>query len=208
MSTLAFALEYLTSRPAFSDAIPRIDWQAVGGTAGDADYERSRPQTPATMKRIATRVNANGSNEYLRNAVMTASPEQLQLMLYDGAIRFARQAKDALAEENFEKSCESLLRAQQIVMELIAGLRPDVNAELCERMAALYQFVHHRLVHANMKHDAGAIDEALSILSHQRETWRMLIERISADAPTAGPGSTRDAPAETHESRPEFIAEG
>ncbi len=160
------------------------------------------------MKRIATRVTANGSNEYLRNAVLTASPEQLQLMLYDGAIRFARQAKDALAEKNFEKSCESLLRAQQIVMELIAGLRPDVNAELCERMAALYQFVYQRLVHANMKHEVGAIDEALNILSHQRETWRLLIERINADAPAAGPGATRDAPAETHEPRPEFIAEG
>lgn len=118
------------------------------------------------------------SDEYLRNTVMTATPEQLQLMLYDGAIRFATQAREALAKSDFETSCEKLLRAQRIVLEMRNGLRPEVNLELCEQMAALYDFVYNRLVDANMQRDPAAIDEALRILEHQRETWRLLIEKI------------------------------
>lgn len=118
------------------------------------------------------------SDEYLRNTVMTATPEQLQLMLYDGAIRFSTQAREALANSDFETSCEKLLRAQRIVLEMRNGLRPEVNLELCEQMAALYDFVYNRLIDANMQRDPTAIDEALRILEHQRETWSILIQKI------------------------------
>ena len=121
------------------------------------------------------------SDEYLRNTVMTATPEQLQLMLYDGAIRFSTQAREALVKSDFETSCEKLLRAQRIVLEMRNGLRPEVNPGLCERMAALYDFVYNRLVDANMRRDPAAIDEALRILEHQRETWRMLIEKLRGE---------------------------
>ncbi len=118
------------------------------------------------------------SGEYLRNTVMTATPEQLQLMLYDGAIRFARQAREAIQRNDLEMSCEKLLRAQRIVLELQNGLRPEVNAALCEQLAGLYTFVHGRLVDANIERDPTAIDEALQILEHQRETWRLLMDKV------------------------------
>ena len=116
------------------------------------------------------------SGEYLKSAVLTATPEQLHLMLYDGAIRFARQAREAMGRSDWETSCEKLLRAQRIVAEMETGLRPEINPTLCEQMASLYGFIHRRLVHANMKRDTAAIDEALRILEHQRETWRMVVE--------------------------------
>ncbi len=144
----------------------------------------------------------HAGHEYLRNAVMTASPEQLHLMLYDGAIRFARQARQALAERDFESSCESLLRAQQIVLEMESGLRPEVNASLCEQVGALYRFVYSRLIDANMKRDVKAVEEALRILEHQRETWRLLIEKTRGEEhpPSGGqpPESGTKAPAESH----------
>ncbi len=143
----------------------------------------------------------HAGNEYLRNAVMTASPEQLHLMLYDGAIRFARQARQALADRDFESSCESLLRAQQIVLEMESGLRPEVNASLCEQVGALYRFVYSRLIDANMKRDVKAVEEALRILEHQRETWRLLIEKTRDEEhpPSGGqpPESGTKAPAES-----------
>lgn len=136
--------------------------------------------------------------EYFRNAVMTASPEQLHLMLYDGAIRFARQARQALAARDFETSCERLLRAQQILLEMEAGLRPEVNATLCEQVGALYRFVYSRLIDANMKRDLTAVDEALRILEHQRETWRLLIEKArGADAPASHEREPATAAAES-----------
>lgn len=118
------------------------------------------------------------SNEYLKNAVMTAPPEQLQLMLYDGAIRFAGQARTAMEQKQYDASCELLLKAQRIVLELQNGLRPEVNPSLCGQMAALYQFIYRRLVDANMQRDAAAIDDALRILGHQRETWDLLIQKL------------------------------
>lgn len=124
-------------------------------------------------------MTGTASNEYLKNAVLTASPERLQLMLYDGAIRFARQGRDALARKDYSTSCEKLLRAQRIVVEMEAGLRHDVNPELCQQLAALYHFVYTRLVDANLGHETAAVDEALRILEHQRETWIMLMQRIA-----------------------------
>lgn len=129
------------------------------------------------------------SDEYLRNAVLTATPEQLHLMLYDGAIRFARQGGEALRRQDFETSCEKLLRAQKIVTEMKAGLRPEVQPELCEQMSGLYNFVYWKLVDANLRHDLSALDEALQILEHQRETWRLLVEK--ARGAGAAPDSSR-----------------
>jgi len=125
----------------------------------------------------------HGSDEYLRNAVLTARPEQLQMMLYDGAIRFTRQAREAMLRSQWEVSCDRFIRAQQIVSEMQNGLRPEVNPTLCEQLASLYGFIHRRLVDANVAHDLAAVDEALQILEHQRETWRMLVEKTSGIDP-------------------------
>ena len=64
-----------------------------------------------------------GANQYLRTKVLTATPEQLQLMLYDGAIRFAEQARLALQKKDFEGSYNGISRAQKIIAELSCALR-------------------------------------------------------------------------------------
>ncbi|MEK6645042.1 MAG: flagellar export chaperone FliS [Planctomycetota bacterium] len=131
-------------------------------------------------------MSTHASNEYFRNAVLTAKPEQLQMMLYDGAIRFARQGREALLRKDFETACEKLIRVQKIISEMQNGLRPEINAELCDQLARLYNFIYQRLVDANVQRDVEPLEEALRILEHQRETWRLLLERIgtvSGDAP-------------------------
>ncbi len=131
-------------------------------------------------------------NPYLRDAVMTASPEQLQLMLYDGAIRFASQARDAIQAGEIENSYNLLTRAQNIVREMENGLRHEVAPELCSQMAALYRFVFSKLVDANVYKESGFVDDAIKVLRHQRETWAVLINKIQesqveGDGPRAGP---------------------
>jgi len=128
-------------------------------------------------------MTAPEKNDYLRNAILQAPPEQLQLMLYDGAIRFALQGRDALAEKNYEKSYEKLTRAQSIVLEMQAGLRPEVHREICEQMTSLYNFVHRKLVDASVQRDPSAVDDALKILRHQRETWILLLEKVHGSRP-------------------------
>ena len=120
----------------------------------------------------------SGDNPYLRNAVMTARPEQLQLMLYDGAIRFASQAREAIEKREIENSFNLLTRAQNIVREMENGLRHEVAPEICAQMASLYRFVFSRLVDANVNKDVQAVDDALKVLRHQRETWAILADKI------------------------------
>jgi flagellar protein FliS len=128
--------------------------------------------------------------EYLKTQVMTASPEVLTLMLWDGAIRFSEQAKVAIQNKEIENSYNLLLRAQKIVLELNNTLKHEHNPGLAEKISALYMFIYRRLVDANLHKDVSAVDDALKIMRMQRETWQLLItkigeERASQATPTA-----------------------
>lgn len=127
-------------------------------------------------------MTSTAPDAYLRNAVMTATPEQLHLMLYDGAIRFATQGRDAILARDYERTFDRLSRAQKIMLEMQSALRPEYNAELCAQMSSLYDFVYSRLLDATIKHDVQSVDDALHILRHQRETWVMLMDKLKEEA--------------------------
>jgi flagellar protein FliS len=118
---------------------------------------------------------------YLENRILNASPEQLQLMLYEGAIRFAQVAKMGLEERDYEKSHNAFERADAILCELQNGLRPDQNPELCDKFASLYNFVSRKLLEANFTHSPATVDDALHILKHLRETWVQVLEKIASE---------------------------
>lgn len=126
-------------------------------------------------------MSATAPNDYLRNRIMQATPEQLHLMLYDGAIRYATQGREAILRKDYEQIYEKLTRAQHVIMEMQVGLRSEVNEELVERMSALYNFIYRKLVDACVHRNASDVDDALKILRHQRETWVMLIEKINEE---------------------------
>ena len=116
--------------------------------------------------------------QYLRTRVMTATPEQLQMMLYDGALRFAEQAKAALEARDFERSYNTISRVQKIITELSCTLKRDRFPELCDKLTALYSYVFKKLVEANVEHSVEALDEAIGLLRYQRETWAMLLDQL------------------------------
>ena len=125
--------------------------------------------------------NENSSIEYLKTKVLTASPEELHLMLYDGAIRFAEQGRSYVEQKKYDKAHEALVRAQNIVLEMSSGLDHESNPDLCAKLSSLYNFIYRRLVEGNLKHDVSAIDDALKILNYQRETWVMLMEKLARE---------------------------
>lgn len=136
--------------------------------------------------------NPKAPNPYLKTRVMSATPEELRLMLYEGAVRFARQGKQALEKADHEACYHNFSRAQRIVLELSTSLDHAAMPELCERLSALYTYVYRRIVDANMEHDIAAIDEAIELLEFEAETWRMLMARLEdGDAPArpASPSS-------------------
>ena len=109
---------------------------------------------------------------------MTATPEQLQLMLYDGAIRFGEQARLALEQKNYEQSYNLIVRVQKILTEMSVTLKHDVFPDLCKRLSALYNFAYRKLIDANIEHTIEPLDEALEVLRYQRETWVMLLDQL------------------------------
>ena len=123
-------------------------------------------------------MNNAKAKQYLRNQIMTAPKEQLLLLLFDGAIRFSEQGKAKLAEQSYEESCNFLIRAQRIMIELISSLNKDVlPQEIYNNLVRLYHFVYFRLIDGNLKKDAQRVDEALVILRNLRETWSLAIEK-------------------------------
>ena len=123
----------------------------------------------------------NNTSEYFKTKVLTAQPEELQLMLYDGAIRFCEQAVEALGKRELEKSYHLITRAEDIILELHNSIKVDVAPDTCKNMQALYIFCYERLVTANLKRDVNSIDEALKVLRHIRETWLMLMEKLKEE---------------------------
>lgn len=126
------------------------------------------------------------TNQYLRTKVMTASPAELRLMLIEGAIRFCRQGREGLAAKDYEKSFEGLTQAKAIIMELINGLRPEIDPELCSRLSGLYTFMYTRLIEANLEKKPEMIDEVIKLLDYERETWVLLIDKLAEERKSGG----------------------
>lgn len=126
-------------------------------------------------------MNASGPNPYLKTKVLTASPEELRLMLYEGAIKFCAQGREALENNDFENSHAALMRAQKIVLELSTSLKHDIDPELCGKFGAIYNWIYRLLVDANVKHDPKLVDEAVELLHYERETWQLLISRVAEE---------------------------
>src|SRR6266550_295348 len=123
-------------------------------------------------------MNAQAAQNYLKTKVFTATPEQLQLMLYDGAIRFAEQARLALEQKNFEQSYNMISRVQKIITEMNYSLKHTVAPELCAKLASLYNYIYRKLVEASIEHTVASIDEALDLLRYQRQTWALLLDQL------------------------------
>lgn len=124
---------------------------------------------------------ADTTNAYLRTKVMTASPAELRLMLIDGAIKFARQGRDGLAAKDYEACYNGLSQSKSIILELINCLRPEVDRELCSKLSALYTFMYKRLLDATMERSPAIVDEVLSLLEYERETWVLLMEQLAVE---------------------------
>ncbi len=126
-------------------------------------------------------MKATQPNAYLRTKVMTASPADLRLMLLDGALKFAEQGKVGLENQDHEAAFDGISRCQAILMELINALKPEVEPEMCERLASLYTFLYSRLVTAASDRDPAVVEEVLGLLRFEHKTWSMLLQKLAEE---------------------------
>lgn len=138
-------------------------------------------------------MRSENPKSYLESRVMTASPAQLHLMLIEGAIRFGTSAKQELANNNEGRANEAMLRAIDIIGEMLAGVRGG-QSDINQTLGDLYQFLFHTLTSAYVNTDAQKLEDVLRILEFERETWQLACERAHAEAKQQPSGDAVKAP--------------
>ncbi len=124
--------------------------------------------------------------EYLTTEVMTAAPQKLQLMLLDAAILLCNRAKLHWANGQREQAFDSLVHCQRIITQLISGLAPNLESPLVRQVSAVYSFIYRTLIIATTQRDEAKLNEAVRILEFERETWKLVCDRLGTrrlDAP-------------------------
>jgi flagellar secretion chaperone FliS len=119
------------------------------------------------------------ANQYLTTEVFTAPPQKLQLMLIEMAIRLVARAKQQLRGHEFSEACMTLLHAQQIADQLIAGVNREASPELADRVLAIYDFIARRLREANTDRDEKKLDDVARILEIERTTWQTVCDQLN-----------------------------
>lgn len=149
------------------------------------------------MSAFPSNAGSQHANAYLRTRVMSASPEELRLMLLDGAIKFARQGKDGIERKDFEASFNGVSQCRNIIFELLTTIRGDIAPELTDNVKALYTFLYTHLLDASIEKDANKVGEVIELLEYERETWVLLMQRLAEErAAGRDPLQSRQTPGE------------
>jgi len=121
-------------------------------------------------------------NSYRASAVAQAEPVKLVEMMYEGAIRFTRRARKAIAAADPEAAHNNILRAYAIVAELLATLDFEQGGEIAVHLEQCYDFILHLLKEADIRKEAALLDQVLRLLEPMLDTWR---EAFSTGKPAA-----------------------
>lgn len=117
---------------------------------------------------------------YLLTEVNTATPQKLQLMLIEAAIRFASQALLHWDNGQDEQAGEALIRCQDIFGEILGGLRPDLDPALVKQVAGIYVFLLRSTTDAHLTKDRKAVEDAIRILQIERDTWQQVCMQLGS----------------------------
>jgi flagellar protein FliS len=131
----------------------------------------------------------NGYQRYRQVQLETASPVDLVIKLYDGAIRFVALAEKALAKRDYAQANTWLLRAQDIIDELNYNLDMDTGT-IAQNLRGLYNYFNNTLLEANVKKDGGNLKNIVSMLVSLRDAWSQISGggRRTANEKQAMPG--------------------
>ncbi|GLB60182.1 flagellar export chaperone FliS [Cytobacillus sp. NCCP-133] len=117
----------------------------------------------------------NPYKTYKENTVTQASPAELTLMLYNGALKFIKLAKQGIEEQNMEMKNTNIQKTQSIVQELMITLNTDI--ELSNNLMRMYDYMFRQLVEANVKNDVKLLVEVEGFLVEFRDAWKEMIQQ-------------------------------
>lgn len=115
---------------------------------------------------------ANGLKAYKNNAVTTQTPGQIVVLLHEGAIRFLKQAVEALDEKKYVEKGRLITRAIDIISELNSALDMEKGGEVAVNLRRLYLFMNEHLLAANFKKDPGMLRQVIRMLEELHSGWK------------------------------------
>ena len=118
----------------------------------------------------------NGYDAYAKNRILTASPAELTLMLYEGAIKFLNIALGAIEEKDIQKAHTNILKAEHIIDYLRQTL--DMSYPVAQDFENIYSYLSQRLVEANLKEDPAILEEVNGHLHSVRDTWKEVMKAV------------------------------
>ena len=116
----------------------------------------------------------NGLNAYQETTVLTQNKGRIIVMLYDGAVKFLKQAIQNLEAKDYVAKGRNIAKAQDIILELNTVLDMQAGGEVAQNLRSLYNFMNKQLTQANTKSDARMIREVISLLEELNQSWRAI----------------------------------
>ena len=123
----------------------------------------------------------SGVAKYKQTSVQSASKEKILLMLYEGAIRFCKQAIIAIDQKNIADRGMNIGRCYDVIMELNNSLNHDVGGEISKSLEQLYMFITDQLTKANATGDRKPLEDVLKVLESLYTGWVEAVEKIKRD---------------------------
>ena len=121
---------------------------------------------------------SNGYSKYKKTSIESASKEKILLLLYEGAIRFIKQAKEANERKDVKARGELIGRAYDVIMELASSLDFKINGPVSTNLEQLYIYIMEELTRANITGQEKHLDNSLKILNILYDGWVKAVESI------------------------------
>lgn len=118
--------------------------------------------------------NMAGYQAYQKNKYETASPHKLILMLFDGAVRFSKQAVSSLEKKDINQANTAILKVQGIMYELLSSINEEQGGEIAQNLKNLYLYIIDRLVQANLKKDREPLTEVIELVTEIKSSWEQI----------------------------------
>ena len=128
-------------------------------------------------------------DRYLETEILSSSPEELIIKIFDGLVQFTRIAIEKMksGDGNIQDIHNNLRKAQRACALLMGGLNFEAAGELSRNLFSIYEFWHHELVTANMRQDYTRIEKILPDMIEYRKTWSKIVEQNRVAKAQAAP---------------------
>jgi len=126
-------------------------------------------------------MHCNGIQSYRKTNVVTSDPVRLVIICYEGTIDSLKLAKEKMKEKNYEKKAKAIIKAQDIIDELLGSLDLEKGGAIASNLSSLYNYMLRRILYGDVNRDIGAIDEVIGILTELLSAWQEVASKPDSE---------------------------